>query len=359
MIPKNLQALLASESTAQNSQELRQCLHIIEDILKAKDITIEYFERNNKPSLLAYKKGKRPERFSVLLNGHVDVVPAKPEQFQPFVKEGKLYGRGALDMKVAAYTLAEVFVEMVNTVEYPLGLQIVTDEEIGGKDGTKYQLEQGVDADFVLAGEFTNLDINIASKGICWVKATARGTAAHSAYLWNGENALHNLRYFVDELMKTYPVPDKEVWQTTVNLAKISTPHATTNRVPDAAEAIFDIRYTPEDKNFRSKQAAEAFLASLSSKVEVEVPFFESCHAVDKNNAYVRQLAHAVKQTTRKQPRLYKKNGASDIRYYSEKGRAAVTFGLAGEELHGDEEYVKVASIKQYKCILKDFLLAL
>ncbi len=354
---ENINKLLSIRSTASNVPSLEESLAVIKDILKQHtEITVESFLHNEKPSLLAYKKGKRPEKFKVLLNGHLDVVPARDEQFEPYMKNGRLYARGALDMKVAAYTLTEVFAELVNEVDYPLGLQIVTDEEIGGKDGTKYQIEHGVDTDFILAGEFTNLDINIASKGICWLKARAHGTSAHSAYLWEGENALHHLHDFINKLMQAYPILATEAWKTTVNLAEITTPHATTNRVPDVAEATFDIRYTPEDSHFANLETAKKFFQSLSDKVEVDIPFFESCHKVKEDNIYVQQLAQSIKNVMHEQPRLYKKNGASDVRYYSDKGRAAVTFGLCGEGLHSDNEYTEIASIDQYRSILRDFL---
>ncbi|MEO0166863.1 MAG: hypothetical protein ABIL39_12075, partial [candidate division WOR-3 bacterium] len=54
-----------------------------------KNLTIGQFERNQKPSVLIYKGKKRPERFKIILNAHLDVVAGKPEQFKPDEKDGK------------------------------------------------------------------------------------------------------------------------------------------------------------------------------------------------------------------------------------------------------------------------------
>ncbi len=349
--------LIAIRSTSDNSDTIKEAIGFIESRLRrAEGITIEQFTSRGKPSLLAYYGTKRPSRFRVLLNGHIDVVPALDSQYQPTIHDGRLYGRGALDMKTAAMVLCEVFCRLASKVDYPLGLQIVADEEIGGQDGTAHQIEQGVDADFVLAGEFTNLDINIASKGLCQVKVTARGVAAHSAYLWEGGNALSILQTFTQNLLAQYPVPKHEVWRTTVNLASISTTNTTLNRVPDTAEALLDIRYIPEDKHFATRKDAQQFLASFDQNLDIETILYENCHTNDPDDPYVQILAQAIISATARTPRLYKKNGASDVRFYSERGCSAVTFGLAGEGLHSDNEYVSIDSIADYRKSLETFL---
>src|SRR5437868_7629341 len=115
--------LLRIRSTADNSTALQEAVAVITDILERHaGITVEKFESHGKPSLLAYTGQARPKHFTVLLNGHVDVVPAKPEQFEPVEKGGKLYGRGALDMKSAALVLTETFCELAPKLPYTLGL---------------------------------------------------------------------------------------------------------------------------------------------------------------------------------------------------------------------------------------------
>ncbi len=134
--------LISLPSTRSNPSMLKKVLN--EVLKEVKEYTVEYFEKNQMPSALVYFGKSGPKRFKVILNAHLDVVEAKEDQYKPFEKDGRLYGRGAIDMKAAAAVEILVFKELANKVNYPLGLQLVTDEEIGGFNGTKYQIEKGV-----------------------------------------------------------------------------------------------------------------------------------------------------------------------------------------------------------------------
>ena len=139
---------------------------------------------------MIYPQKTRPKKFKIILNAHLDVVSGREEQYKPYEKDGKLFGRGAIDMKGAAAVEILVFKEVAKRVSYPLALQLVTDEEIGGFCGTKYQIEKGVRADFVIAGEPTDFGVNNKAKGIIWLKIKTKGKSAHGAYPWRGKNAL-------------------------------------------------------------------------------------------------------------------------------------------------------------------------
>ena len=155
------------------------------------DMVVEEFEEFNIKSFvsegvrscLVSTKTHQEMSFKVILNAHLDVVPGSDDQFAPFVKDGRLYGRGAYDMKAAAAVEILVFKELADKVSYPLGLQLVTDEEVGGFKGTKYQVDQGVRAEFIVVGEPTNLDIGHKAKGVLWLKIVFKGESAHGAYL--------------------------------------------------------------------------------------------------------------------------------------------------------------------------------
>src|SRR5580692_10936672 len=146
--------LLAVPSTTDRPDDLHRALNFVLDFV-GPGFTVERFESGGKPSALIYLGlglgAKRP-RFRVILNAHVDVVPAQPDQFRPRREGDRLYARGAQDMKVAALVEAQVFGELARDVPYPLALQLVTDEEVGGHNGTLHQIEQGVSGDFVVVG---------------------------------------------------------------------------------------------------------------------------------------------------------------------------------------------------------------
>ena len=150
--------LVSIESIDAKKEKLNEIVDFV--MRELKGFTIERFKQNNRPSLLAYVGNKRPEKFKVMLNAHLDVVAGRPDQFCVVEKGGKLWGRGVYDMKAAAAVEILVFKELASKLPYPLGLQLVTDEEMGGTDGTRFQIDAGVRAEFTIAGEGTNFDIN-------------------------------------------------------------------------------------------------------------------------------------------------------------------------------------------------------
>ena len=343
--------LIGIPSVSSNAQEIQRVLEAAKRELS--DFQVESFEKDGKPSLFV---SNRPgeKTCKIILNAHIDVVPAKENQFIPIEKDGKLYGRGSYDMKSAAAVMILLFTELAKEVHYTLGLQLVTDEETGGFAGTKYQIEQGISADFVIAGENTDLLINNTSKGIVWLKVTTTGKAAHGAYPWLGENAIWKMKKNLDLLEKLYPVPQKDVWETTVNLAKISTTNDAMNKTPDQCEIGLDIRYIPEEKDTILQKLKDSFVPGT----EITLLTNEPAHSTDKTNSYITHLKQAIKTVTGKTGELVAKHGGSDVRFYNEIGKDGITFGPTGFGHHADEEWVDVKSLSEYYEILKTFLLS-
>lgn len=345
--------LIEVPSTKENPQALRDVLAVAKKYLK--DFTIEEFTDQNIPSLLAYVGSKRPSRFAVILNAHLDVVPAKPEQYKPFVKDGKLFGRGSDDMKAAGAVEILIFAALAKKLRYPIGLQLVTDEETGGFHGTKYQIDKGVRADFVIAGEPTDFGVNNKAKGIVWGKIFTKGKTGHGAYPWNGENALWKMQHILSRLEKTYPIPKKISWETTVNLAKIETNNTTYNKIPDEATAWIDMRYIPEDRNIIEKKLN----AIVGQEGTLEIPMIEPAQITDEKNKHVVALQITTKKVIGKKAPVIVKHGGSDIRLFNDVGCDGVTFGPVGAGLHTDTEWVDVGSLKNYYDILTLYLQSL
>ena len=149
--------LLAIPSTSERPGELRRALDYVLNFV-GPGFTVERFESGGKPSALVYPGTERRD-FDVILNAHLDVVPAPPAQFRPRRDEDRLYARGAQDMKVSGLLAAQVFRELAAGLRYPVALQLVTDEEVSGRDGTLHQLERGVRGRFVIVGESSGLRI--------------------------------------------------------------------------------------------------------------------------------------------------------------------------------------------------------
>jgi succinyl-diaminopimelate desuccinylase len=349
--------LIAVRSTADRPDELRRALDLVIDQV-GQGRTVERFESNGKPSALLYRGPTRPA-FRVILNAHLDVVDGRDEQFVARREGDRLYGRGAQDMKVAALVLADVFAALVDEVAYPLALQLVTDEEVGGRDGTAHQLDQGVTGRFVIIGEQSGLRIVTESKGLVRAQLRAAGRAAHAAYPWLGDNAVLRLTRGLDALLARYPVPAEEAWTTTINVARVETTNRTVNMVPADATAWLDIRYPPEDAAFngRTPEAIGVFLAELSG-LDVTVAQVDPPHHADPGGAEV-ALLRAAAQRAGYDGELLRKHGAADGRYYYQRGIDAVIFGPGGDGQHGAGEYVDLTTVAAYHRSLVETLRAI
>lgn len=341
--------LISVPSVQDNPQALKQVLKVAQDELKG--FSVKKYLIQGKPSLLAYNK--LSSKYKVVLNAHLDVVPATPGQFKPSVKGNKLYGRGSSDMKAAAAVEILVFKHLAKTLPYPIALQLVTDEEIGGFAGTKHQIQKGLKADFVIAGEQTDFGVNSQAKGIINLEISAKGKTAHGAYPWQGKNALKMITDAVHAITKAYPTPIKESWQTTYNLSWVKTDNVTTNKVPDSASAKFDIRYIPQDTG-KVIPALQKLLKH--HPVKLKVTLNEPAQFTDPKNIFVANLRQATKKVTGKPAAIIVKHGGSDIRHFSGKLMPGVCFGPKGVGLHTDNEWVDIKSLIDYYSILETFL---
>lgn len=352
---EKLAELIAIPSTADRPGELRRALDLV--IAEAgPGFAVRRFESHGKPSALLHPAGA-DGGFRVVLNAHLDVVPAPAGQFVPRRDGERLYGRGAHDMKAAALVLTSVFREVAGDLPYPVALQLVTDEEVGGADGTGHQLDRGVRAEFVVIGEQSGLRVVTESKGICHARLSTTGRAAHAAYPWLGDNALLALTAAVDRLLARYPVPAAEAWATTVNVARIETPNRAYNLVPAEATAWLDIRYPPEDRAWRTPEQVEQHLGEVTG-VRAEVDALGPPHRADPGSVFVHRLREAIRGAGHPGD-LLRKHGAADGRYYHALGIDAVIFGPGGDGQHGPAEYVDLATLRPYHDALVTFLRSL
>jgi succinyl-diaminopimelate desuccinylase len=348
--------LLAVRSTADRPNDLHRALGLVVDFA-GPGFTVERFESGGKPSVLLYR-GARRRRFQIILNAHLDVVPAPAAQFRPRLEGDRLYARGAQDMKVSALVQAQVFRELAGALPYPLALQLVTDEEVGGRNGTLHQIEQGVAGEFVIIGEHSGLRLVTDSKGMITATLRAVGRSGHSAYPWRGDNALVKLQTSLASLLAAYPPATEEAWRTTVNLARIQTPNQARNQIPDLAEAWLDIRFPADDTNLNGKTIPQiaAYLASFCEPgVTPVIEHADPPHHADQHRPEIRSLQQAVTNQGYR-PDFLRKHGAADGRFYYQQGIDAVIVGVGGDGLHGPDEYADTITIAPYYRALTEFL---
>ncbi len=340
---------IAIPSTASNSAALYAVLEVAKKELEG-HFAKEEFENHGIPSLLVHNAAKGTKHFKIILNAHLDVVPGKEEQFHPFEKDGKLYGRGAYDMKAAAVMIV-LFQQLANEIQYPLALQLVTDEEKVSDTGTGHQVKNGINADFVIVGEAgTNMQIKNKAKGHMALKLTASGVSAHGAYPWSGENAIIYMHEVIGVLKKLYPTPKSPVWADTVTVSRIETTNLAHNKIPDHCSIYLDVRYIDNPKHI-----IETIRRNIHEKVAIEKIIHVPSHYIDPNNRYFQLLRQTAEKILGNPVAIIEGHGGSDVCFYP---NAGIEFGPIGENHHADDEWVDIQSLETYYQILQNFLFA-
>lgn len=347
---------ISVSSTLANPSGLQEVLNIAKKELEGY-FAMEEFESNGIPSLLIHNTNKRTKHFKIVLNAHLDVVPGEKKQFKPFEKNGRLYGRGAYDMKAASAVMILVFKQLAKELHYPIALQLVTDEEIGGFDGAEYQLKKGLQTDFVIAGEGgSSFKIQHQARGIAWIKIKIPGIAAHSAYPWLGKNPILQMHEIVSAIKKAFPVPSDPTWKTTVTIVNVETSNVAFNKVPADCSIYADIRYVPKD----SDRILDKIKALLPEGVQLEVLQHTNPAYIPTSNKFVKILKKNTEAVLGREALLTGAYASADIRHYTNLGFSGIEFGPIGANHHSDDdEWVDIKSLEDYYHILKNFLLAI
>jgi succinyl-diaminopimelate desuccinylase len=342
--------LVAIPSIAERPDQLQAAIDYAERYARAvPGVRVHRGEWAGKPNLVATLSDTRAP--AVLFNAHLDVVPARPEQFQPAVREGRIYGRGSQDMKGSGAVLLQLLKDLAALAAPPdVGFMFVTDEEIGGENGTAILREQGWRCGFFLAAEPTDMDICFEQKGAMWVEVQIQGKPAHGSRPWEGQNALAALRDGLLAMERRFPTPDQAAWRTTV-VPTIVRGGEAGNRLPESVVLTLDIRHVSDDQ-------PEAILAALRECYPDGVVHLIRRGpplSTDPQDASVQRLA-ACAAAAGRPAQFYREHFASDARFYSSAGIPAVCFGPVGAGLHSDEEWVDIASLGQLYDILRRFV---
>jgi acetylornithine deacetylase len=177
----------------------------LEEIKRNFNIVTSRTDYKNSPLAMGLKKGAGGGK-SIILSGHMDVVPVgdfwKYDPFGAEEENGRIYGRGAADMKAgltANYTVARLLKKNNIQLKGDLYLQSCIDEETGST-GVLGAVLKGYKADGLIVSEPTNRNILIATIGATWFRIVVRGKSAHASATYNGVNAIQKACLFVEKL---------------------------------------------------------------------------------------------------------------------------------------------------------------
>jgi succinyl-diaminopimelate desuccinylase len=323
-------------------------IHFCEEWLVQREISCRMVENQGYKSLIAeVGEGEK----TLVLNGHLDVVGAKASQFRPYEADGRIYGRGAADMKAGIAAFMSVMASLRNRPPAcRVQLQLVTDEETGGSC-TNYLAANGWRGDFVICAEPTQLGIAVQAKGILQIQLGIAGHAAHGSRPWEGKNAILRAHDIYQKITGLPFMTEKSMFYDgpSVNLAKL-TGGDVYNKVPDRCSMWLDIRYLPE-------QQAEEVLRQVAGVIpDITVHAIGEPVRTRADDPYVLRLAEIIKRQMKVPARIFGQHGSADTRFFSKYEIPAVEFGPCGGNWHGDDEYVELESVERYVEILQEFI---
>lgn len=353
--------LIKIPSISGDTQEIQNVLDYVKNLFKNTTAVVEVIQKKGiSPVICIYnRKTKNPD---IAILGHLDVVPAEKKQFTPKQKDGRLYGRGALDMKSFA---AVSFDTMLYAIErnLPLSLAIVleTDEETGSQ-GMQHFIQTHPDfipkvvLDIDVGGDKTK--IIDKCKSAIFVDLTAQGKSAHGSMPWDGIDANEKIMQAIAFLRKKYPhyaadgKRPKNKWTNTMCVSKISGGQAS-NIVSDFCEAMIDFRLTDVSEIDKLKST----LNLLKKRgINYEIPVIANPVIVDRNNPYLKRYKSITENTLKQKIKFQQIGGVTTSRLLAEKGSTIIYHAGSGSGMHGKDEYVDVDSLKELSVIQKQFL---
>ncbi len=315
-------------------------------------------------------------------NGHTDVVPpgeAAQWSVDPFgaeIREGRLWGRGAVDMKSAVAAFAAAAVDHVRGPDPvpALILAITGDEEGPAQHGTRALLDwmaaEGEAMAVCLVGEPTCPErfgeaMKIGRRGSLSARITATGVQGHVAYPDRAQNPLPALARLVDRL-SSVPLDNgtAQFQPSTLAVTSIDTGNPADNVVPAATRAALNIRFN----DVWTGEGLAAHLRTTAAAVEAETGITFALDTTLSAEAFLTPpgqlsdlVAAAVLAETGLRPALTTAGGTSDARFVKDHC-PVVEFGLVGQGMHGVDESVpvdQIAALKRvYGRILADWAAA-
>ncbi len=315
---------------------------------------------------------------TLIFNGHLDVVPAgNPSQWKypPFkgtLSKGRIYGRGASDMKSGI----ACFIHALSTIERSkmrlhqgaVVLHLVSDEESHGRQGMGFLTQkEGIRGDAALIGEPTDLQPVIAQKGALWLRISTLGKSAHGSKPHLGVNAVEKMMKLMERL-NSIPLETEHpmLGKPTLNVGTIQG-GTKINIVPDRCEIEVDRRMLPGEKKEEVLEKMKETLDSLRSRDPFfqyrmeEIDFAEPCE-VNPEEEIVKIAADAIQEVMGRKPSLRAFSGFTDSRFYINQCHIpTLVFGPGQvDQSHTTDESVEVEALVQaariYGLILSTYL---
>jgi len=310
----------------------------------------------------------------VCFAGHTDVVPPGPrdawtsDPFEPSIRDGFLYGRGAADMKssLAAFVVAiERFLADHPDAPGSIALLITSDEEGPSTDGTVKIVERmaarGERIDYCVVGEPSSVDalgdmIKNGRRGTLSGTLTVRGIQGHIAYPQHTKNPIHLVAPAIAELAAVeWDAGNAYFPPTTWQCSNIHAGTGATNVVPGTLEVLFNFRYSTQSTRESLAERLESVLRKHGLDYDLAwtgwgKPF------LTQRGRLVDAASGAIRDATGRTPELSCTGGTSDGRFIADICPEVVELGPVNATIHKLNERVRIADLEPLAAIYRGIL---
>ncbi len=312
------------------------------------------------------KLGKSSPNFCYA--GHTDVVPPgnmkdwSVNPFKPAIKNNKLIGRGANDMKasIACFVAAVSRFKLKNKkFKGSISLLVTGDEEGIAINGTKrvveYLKRKKEKINFCLVGEPTNPNklgemIKIGRRGSITGRLTIFGTQGHVAYPHRANNPSNTMIKILKKIKEMkLDRGTKNFQPSNLEITKINVDNHADNVIPGSAGAVFNIRFNNKHSSGSLKIKLNSIFRSITQKTKCKfkVKYEVSGEAfLIKPNKTTYMIQRTIKKVTKIKPKLSTTGGTSDARFIR-KIAPCLEFGLVGKTMHKIDESVSISDLKK------------
>jgi succinyl-diaminopimelate desuccinylase len=351
-----------------NTPEDAGCQELMISRLEPLGFKIERMRFGNVDNLYARRGNTGP---LLVFAGHTDVVPTGPldkwhtPPFEPTIKDGMLYARGAADMKtsLAAFiTSIEEFIKAHPNHAGSIGLLITSDEEGVAVDGTVKVVEvlkaRGEHIDYCIVGEPTSNKlvgdmIKNGRRGSLSGKLLVKGVQGHIAYPHLVKNPIHLVAPAIKDMVETVWDTGNEYFPpTSWQISNMNGGTGATNVVPGEVEILFNFRYCALVNNAGStetslKQRVHQILDG--HQLDYDLEWEHSPSYITPRGNLVDAISGAIEQAYGVTPELSTTGGTSDGRFIADICQQVIEFGPLNATIHKLNECVAVADIEPLK----------
>lgn len=351
------------------------CQDLLREHLVPLGFRCETVARNGVTNLWARRGDSGP---LVCLAGHTDVVPTGPREkwdsdpFAPTIRDGKLYGRGAADMKGSLAAFVTAVRDYVGAhPDHPgsIAFLLTSDEEGPARDGTVAVIEKlvarGEIPHYCIVGEPTSVEragdmVKNGRRGSLSAKLTVHGVQGHVAYPDQALNAVHVVSPAIAEMAKTVWDNGNDFFPpTTWQVSNLKAGTGATNVIPGEAEVLFNFRFSTASTPQSLRDRVDEILARGGVRCALDWELGAKPYLTDAG-ALVDAVIEAIGAVAGIAPQLSTTGGTSDGRFLSEICPQVIELGPTNATIHKVNEYVPLADLEMlpqmYRAILERLL---